>query len=566
MISISTPSFARLIAALKRQKKTITIVESSCGGLINASLMAQPGASSVYFGGTVAYNTKRSGPLLLNDSELHTTLLDSSNSATKESYIETKKSWTKNTALQYCTQMKTDYAIAEGGATGPTFRPEGLTTGFCCVAVAAQQEDGSIALVDQKVLESSHNDRQANMRDFADHAAEVALQSILKDAGESAVDTDTTATENIENVPPLLLDRATHIRTDAEELQRLQRKAHYVVLHKAKSLFQSVASASEEDLHNRQLMLLQDDELIQLCEKLQSSSSVADFQKVTTFLGLIDGTEPAFAVDLIIDTNDDSLDTNTLVESVLQEMSLPSNQASAAAPVLEDTRTVAPLLDPSTCHNELVLHATALAQWQRRSGYCTLCGSPTTLVDGGTSRKCSNTSCNSQTWPRQDPSIIVAVSNRNNTKLLLGRSKRHPAKMHTALAGFVEAGESMEHAVAREVFEETGIRIDSDSVRYIASQPWPFPQSTMIGFTCQTDETQALNIDRNELVDAVWFDKSEVKLASTVAGPVMQPNVADAALEANPRLTLLIPPKGVLARQLIDTWLVRYGSPLSKEW
>ena len=154
--------------------------------------------------------------------------------------------------------------------------------------------------------------------------------------------------------------------------------------------------------------------------------------------------------------------------------------------------------------------------------------------------------------------MIAVVSNRDGSKVLLGRSARHPAKMHTALAGFVEAGETMERAVAREVYEETGVRVDEDTVRYVASQPWPFPQSTMIGFTVKADDQQPLNVDTNELVDAKWFDRAEVEKASAVLGPVMQKGVAEQALRSNPDLNLLIPPKGVLARTLIDKWLTGF--------
>ena len=151
--------------------------------------------------------------------------------------------------------------------------------------------------------------------------------------------------------------------------------------------------------------------------------------------------------------------------------------------------------------------------------------------------------------------MITVVSSRDGERVLLARSPRHPERMHTALAGFVEAGETMERAVAREVFEETGVRVDLDSVQYVASQPWPFPQSTMIGFIAQADETQELNIDPNEIVEARWFDRSEVQAATQVEGPVMQHEVAKAAIEADPSLKLLVPPRGVLARTLLERWL-----------
>ena len=113
----------------------------------------------------------------------------------------------------------------------------------------------------------------------------------------------------------------------------------------------------------------------------------------------------------------------------------------------------------------------------------------------------------------------------------------------------------MERAVAREVFEETGVRIDLDSVKYVASQPWPFPQSTMIGFIAQADETQEVCIDPDEIAEARWFDRSEVLAATKVEGPVMQHEIAKAIVATDPTIKLLIPPRGVLARSLIDTWL-----------
>jgi NAD+ diphosphatase len=128
--------------------------------------------------------------------------------------------------------------------------------------------------------------------------------------------------------------------------------------------------------------------------------------------------------------------------------------------------------------------------------------------------------------------------------------------LHTALAGFVEAGETFEQAVMRETFEETGIRIDPDSISYVSSQPWPFPRSCMIAFRATADDVgQEICIDPNEIVSAYWFDKSHVMQASTITGAVMNKDIASKALKENPSLELLIPPKGVVARTLIDDWL-----------
>jgi NAD+ diphosphatase len=153
--------------------------------------------------------------------------------------------------------------------------------------------------------------------------------------------------------------------------------------------------------------------------------------------------------------------------------------------------------------------------------------------------------------------MIAAITSRDKERILLARSPRHPSGMFTALAGFVEAGETFEKGVAREVYEETSIRIDEDSVQYIGSQPWPFPQSIMIGFSATADETQTLNLDKDELVQADWFRRDQVEKAGAVPGPVMRKEVAEEAFRSDPTLDLLIPPKGVLARTLIDTWLDR---------
>ena len=118
--------------------------------------------------------------------------------------------------------------------------------------------------------------------------------------------------------------------------------------------------------------------------------------------------------------------------------------------------------------------------------------------------------------------------------------------------------------MARETFEEVGIRIDLDSIKYIGSQPWPFPQSCMIAFTAIADDTQPFTIDTNELLDAKWFSREDVvnaasKIEDSSVGNVMSSEQAKIVLDNNPSLPLLIPPKRVIARTLIDEWL--YNTP-----
>ena len=142
-------------------------------------------------------------------------------------------------------------------------------------------------------------------------------------------------------------------------------------------------------------------------------------------------------------------------------------------------------------------------------------------------------------------------------------------QLYTTLAGFVEAGELLEQAVICEVFEEMGVHVDPTSIQYWSSQPWPFPRSYMIGFHATAaavvvennnnehsdDSLPPLSIDEQELVSAAWFDKSKVAAAAQVSrGAIMNDHVAQQALDQDPSLSLLIPPKGVLARALIDAW------------
>jgi NADH pyrophosphatase NudC (nudix superfamily) len=227
-----------------------------------------------------------------------------------------------------------------------------------------------------------------------------------------------------------------------------------------------------------------------------------------------------------------------------------------------DTRSTVPLLIP--LENEVVLYGTALAEWQHRTKFCTNCGSAMQSLQGGTLGQCS--SCSMKFWPRQDPSIIVVVSSRDGQRILLANHKRHlHQRFYTVLAGFVEVGETFEAAVAREVWEETQIRVDPESIQYVGSQPWPFPHSCMIGFLATADDSsQSIVVDPEEIVNAEWFHKNDIVKSAQVTGPTMQRSVAEAALLARPDLSCVIPPKGVIARTLIDLWLERdiaFGAP-----
>lgn len=539
-IGLTSQSFQRLVTALKTHKKTCTVVESCCGGLIQSSILAVPGSSSVYYGGTISYNTGKSRPLLLNDAQLHSHLLknaDSSNKTCKDSYVETKVNHVDLVAKAYCEAMKTDYAIVESGASGPTFRPDGMETGFAAFAIAKRDsETGQGEIVRRSVVQSPHNNREINMRMFADAAADLATEAIIEGHPDSC---DDRSYSNDICSNEYQFDRSTHLRANQVALDELANNPNtkYILLHKNASLFWESIS-SEEPIY--ELAFLDNRGLRDISKNLGLIAK-------TSFLGILNGHDAYFGVDILHKEYDDMTES---LEKILREY-LPFKEGMKLS--FQDTRTGAPLL--SSLHNELVLHATALSQWQRRNEYCSQCSGKTMLIDGGSCLQCTN--CGAKAWPRQDPSMIAVVQNRMGDKVLLARSKRHPPRLHTALAGFVEAGETFENALAREVFEEVGIHIDKDTVNYVGSQPWPFPQSCMIAFTVSADDSQQLNIDKNEIESARWFHKDEVRKAMEVPGPVMRKYVAEAWLKENPSTNLLIPPKGVIARTLLDTWISR---------
>lgn len=180
--------------------------------------------------------------------------------------------------------------------------------------------------------------------------------------------------------------------------------------------------------------------------------------------------------------------------------------------------------------------ARSLVDWHARHRFCARCGSGTTLAKGGWQRDCG--ACGAAHFPRTDPVTIMLVE--HDDRLLLGRQPRFPQRVYSALAGFVEPGETIEEAVAREVFEEAGVRVRD--VTYIASQPWPFPSQLMIGCHAHADD-DALTIDTTELEEARWFTRAELE-AARAAGP-------------NGNDTLIFPREWAIAHHLVTWWLDR---------
>lgn len=148
--------------------------------------------------------------------------------------------------------------------------------------------------------------------------------------------------------------------------------------------------------------------------------------------------------------------------------------------------------------------AKSMLDWHRRHRFCANCGAPTQPAQAGFRRDCA--ACSAQHFPRTDPVVIMLVT--RGDRCLMGRQPRFPEKMYSCLAGFLEQGETIEDAVRRETFEEAGIRVGA--VRYLASQPWPFPSNVMIGCIGEA-LTDDIAFDGEELEDARWFTKDDIR-------------------------------------------------------
>jgi len=171
----------------------------------------------------------------------------------------------------------------------------------------------------------------------------------------------------------------------------------------------------------------------------------------------------------------------------------------------QDLRLISALLDER--EGALLAYARAMLYWHQRHQYCGECGTATRSAEAGHLRVCTNPLCTVKHFPRTDPAIIVLIADEEDQHCLLGRQAKWPAGMYSCLAGFVEPGETLEHAVIREVQEESGIVVQQ--VHYRSSQPWPFPGSIMIGFTAVARRTQVTLYDK-ELEDARWFSRESM--------------------------------------------------------
>lgn len=219
---------------------------------------------------------------------------------------------------------------------------------------------------------------------------------------------------------------------------------------------------------------------------------------------------------------------------VAVDLSTSSDASSPAGddPAWQGLRTVAPSLDAE--HAGLAVQAVAVLNWHALHRHCPRCGAATEVTNAGYTRRCP--ADGSDHWPRTDPAVIMTVLD-DDDRLLLGRHVGWPAGRFSTLAGFVEPGESLESAVRREVHEEVGVTVGE--VRYLGSQPWPFPSSVMLGFRARA-LAAALQPDGVEIAEARWFTREQL-LEQVQTGAVL----------LSPRLSI--------SRALVEHW---YGERL----
>lgn len=300
-----------------------------------------------------------------------------------------------------------------------------------------------------------------------------------------------------------LLDRCAAHRTDAAALHAARALGRVLPVWKGKPLFAMDDGALGYVAHDHPIL---------------------DGVGAEVFLGKADGSF-VFAADVSHLAIEDQADTMGAFydPSVQRHPDLPQTQGFA------ELRSQITALGPLEA--EIAATALSLLGWHKSHRFCACCGAQSTLADAGWRRLCPT--CEASHFPRTDPVVIMLITRGN--RVLVGRSHGWPEGFYSLLAGFVEPGETPEAAVRREVFEEAGITVGQ--VDYIASQPWPFPNSLMMGFQGEA-LTDAIAVDPAELDDAIWVSREEMVKVMAGAHPTLKP-----ARE------------GAIAHSLLKAWL-----------
>ena len=240
------------------------------------------------------------------------------------------------------------------------------------------------------------------------------------------------------------------------------------------------------------------------------ADSIAGAEAVCIFLGL-DGERAVFALD--VSAAGDPANIGPL----------------AGLGYFRDARVAGSMV--SIKDSAIIAQAKAMIDWHQRHGFCPKCGAPTKIMDAGYRRLCGK--CNAEHFPRVDPVVIMLAT--HGEACLVGRGKLFPPGMFSALAGFVEPGETIEEAVRRELMEEASVKVGE--VSYYATQPWPFPSSLMIGCFAKADSRDA-KVDENELAEVRWIERG----------------VARELIEGKQIEGIRVPPPVAIAHHLIRTW------------
>ena len=309
------------------------------------------------------------------------------------------------------------------------------------------------------------------------------------------------------------LDRADHLRKDEAEQARLYHAENARLL----------------PVWRGKLLVGEDDNSAPFMLSIATKDCPAS-SDTKLFLGLVDK-RPVFAQSLASASED-----NLAMWLSLAQTAYPRYTNIR----FDDLRAIGPSLFVKN-EGALMAYARGLSHWHENARYCSRCGHTLHSINAGHIKCCSNSDCHYQTFPRTDPAVIMLVTqpatDNSPALCLLGRSPQWPVGVFSTLAGFVETGESLEQAVQREVLEEANI--STEDIRYIASQPWPFPRSIMLGFEATATSTE-ITCDPDELEDARWFSAAQLRTFGTWG---------DTDYE------LQLPRRDSIARLLIERWI-----------